>query len=67
MIRDMKEEGQLWKDRFAIVVRGGQDLSFILARVEERVDVFSTPAEIHRLFACYREIIEMMKMIAQQS
>jgi len=67
IIGTAQDECRVWKARFATIVRGGQDLSFLLARAKNIADVFSTPSEIHKLFEYCNNMIELTKEMAQRS
>jgi len=49
------------------MVRGGQDLPFLLARAKNIANVFFTPFEMHQLFEYCNSMIELMKEMAQRS
>jgi len=63
IIRSLFENGKVWMERFAAILRGGQHLPLLLARAEAMADVFSTPIEIYQLFEYCEDMIDLMREI----
>ena len=50
----------MWMDRFALTLRGSQELPRLLTKAKAMADTYSAPEEIHRLLSYCQHRIDLM-------
>ena len=63
VIDSLHQEATMWMDRFALSLKGSQELPRLLAKAKAMADTYSVPKEIHGLLGNCQHMIDLMAHI----